>query len=325
MSNTVNDILSGVEVTTVLAIRRRPGLVGLPGDNPVNYNYKVGSSLKGVDTLRGLTRKEEQKYLPQLINVYPEDTQHWLQATRDYWSNISVFVPSDEELEGVSKNELKGKVLKFTVSFANKDDANAFSVANLEDKARITQEAKCEVVEGIADYVLFRYCLVYGRVANSFETVNNSPKIRFYLYSKDQEIKKEYDIFKERTKATEAFLTILNDEKIIDSILRMFDKNPDSFESLSTKHLELENIKNTQPREFMDYIKDKDLVLKANIKKAVRLGIIYNPQNTDSYYYGAENEILLGKSLLDAVLYFRSEDSKNKEIVESIARQLKIK
>ena len=318
MDNILNDPNS-VEVKTVLAIRRKPGLVGLPGDDPTNYNYKVGSALKGVDVLRGLDRKEEVKYLPHLINVFPEDTQHWLQATRDYWSNVSVQIPADEE---VSNSELKGKTLKFTVIFRSKTIAEEYRNSDLEKKSELIQNSG-EIIEGISDYVLFRYCLVYGRVANSFEQIYNSPKIRFYLYSKDQEVKRELDIFKERTKATKAFLSIMEDEKTIDAVLRMFNKNPNSFDSLGTKHLEVDKIKTESPTSFLTFIQDKDLILKASIKKAVNLGIIYNPSNTDSYYYGADNDVLLGKSLLDTVLFFRSEDEKDKQVKESIIQQLK--
>ena len=308
------------EVKTVLAIRRKPGLVGLPGDDPINYNFKVGSSMKGVDCLRGLNRQEEVKYLPSLINIFPEDTQHWLQATRDYWSNISVFIPSDEE---TNDNKLRGKVLQFTVSFKSAKIAEDYKLASLQDKVGIIQKSGGEVVEGISDYVLFRYCLVYGRVANSFEQIYNSPRIRFYLYSRDQEMKIEHNIFQERIKATKVFLDILTDEKTVDAVLRMFGKKPESFETLGEKHLEVDKIKTSTPRLFIDYVNDKDLRLKASIKRAVELGIIYNPTNTDSYYYGADNDILIGSSLLDAVLYFKSEDEKKKQIRDSIIQQLK--
>lgn len=309
-----------IEVKTVLAIRRKPGLVGLPGDDPINYNFKVGSSMKGVDCLRGLNRQEEVKYLPSLINIFPEDTQHWLQATRDYWSNISVFVPSDEE---TTDNKLRGKVLQFTVSFKSAKIADDYKSATLEQKVSIIQKSGGEIVEGISDYVLFRYCLVYGRVANSFEQIYNSPRIRFYLYSRDQEMKIEHNIFQERIKATKVFLDILTDEKTVDAVLRMFGKKPESFETLGEKHLEVDKIKTNTPRLFIDYVNDKDLRLKASIKRAVELGIIYNPTNTDSYYYGADNDILIGSSLLDAVLYFKSEDEKKKQIRDSIVQQLK--
>jgi hypothetical protein len=276
--------------------------------------------MKGVDCLRGLNRQEEVKYLPSLINIFPEDTQHWLQATRDYWSNISVFIPSDEE---TTDNKLRGKVLQFTVAFKSAKIADDYKSATLEQKVSIIQKSGGEIVEGISDYVLFRYCLVYGRVANSFEQIYNSPRIRFYLYSRDQEMKIEHNIFQERIKATKVFLDILTDEKTVDAVLRMFGKKPESFETLGEKHLEVDKIKTNTPRLFIDYVNDKDLRLKASIKRAVELGIIYNPTNTDSYYYGADNDILIGSSLLDAVLYFKSEDEKKKQIRDSIVQQLK--
>jgi hypothetical protein len=136
-------------------------------------------------------------------------------------------------------------------------------------------------------------------------------------------MKIEQTIFQERTKATRVFLDILTDEKTVDAVLRMFGNNPEVFENLGEKHLKVEQIKNGTPRLFMDYVNDKDLRLKANIKRAVELGIIYSPTNTDSYYYGADNDILLGNSLLDAVLFFKSEDEKKKQIKDSIVNQLK--
>lgn len=314
------EVQKTTEVTTILSIRRKPGLVGLPGDDPINYNYKIGSAIKGVDALRGLSREEERLYLPQLINVSPEDTMHWFDSSRDYWSNISVFVPADEE---VSDNALKGKVLKFVVSFKSSKIAEEYKFADLEQKAKIISNNGGIVVEGVANYVLYRYCLVYGRVANSFQDIYKSAKIRFYLYSRDQEIKREQAIFKKQTLATKAFFEIMEDEKMIDSILRISGKNPETFETLGEKHLEVDKFKVEQPSLFLDYVKDKDLVMKASIKKAVALNIIYNPVNTDSYYYGADNDILLGNSLLDAVLYLKSDDVKKKEVRESIVQQLK--
>lgn len=308
-----------IDVKTTLSIRRRPGLVGLPGDDPVNYNFKIGSAIKGVDALRGLGREEERKYLPHIINVSPEDQNHWFTASKDYWSNISKFVPADEE---TTNKELKGVILKFTVNFKSQIIADQYRSAGLEDKAKIVEKSGI-VVEGIANYILYRYCLVYGRVANSFGQVYNSPKIRFYLYSKDEETRKEQSVFKLRTLATRAFLDIMEDDKVIDSLLRMFGKNPDIMESLGEKHLEIEELKNKSPNRFLEYIKDRDLSLKASIKKAVSSNILYNPKNTDAYYYGADNEVLLGTSMIDTILYLKSNDPKKKEVRDSIVQQLK--
>jgi len=308
-----------IEVVTTLSIRRKPGLVGLPGDDPANYNLKVGSALKGDGVLRGLDREEEKKYLPIVTNIYPEDHMHWLEATKNYWSNISVSIPADNDSENPN---IKGKVIIFTTVFPNAKVAEGYKLAKLEDKAKIIREHGT-VIEGISSYILFRYCLVYSRVANSISDVYASPRIRFYLFSKDQEVKRKYDIFKDQTKATKAFLDIMENEQMLDAVLRMFKKNPDTYESIGEKHLEIDKLKTKSPAKFLGFIKDRDLTLKASIMKAVKLGVIYNPSNTESYYYGADNDILLGSSLLDVVLYFKSEDIKKVQIRDSIKAQLK--
>ena len=308
-----------IEVVTTLSIRRRPGLVGLPGDDPINYNLKIGSALKGDGVLRGLNREEEKQYLPLVTNIFPEDHMHWLEATKNYWSNISVTVPADEE---GGTHSLKGKVISFTTVFQSKKVAEEFKFAKLEAKAEIIKKYGL-VTEGISNYILFRYCLVYSRVANSIADVYASPRIRFYLFSRDQEVKRKHDIFKEQTKATKAFLDIMEDEVVLDSVLRMFGKDPDTFESIGEKHLEIDVIKTKNPTKFLDFLRDKDLTLKASIKKAVSQGVIYNPINTDSYYYGADNDVLLGNSLLDTVLYLKSDDEKKKQVRDSIKAQLK--
>jgi len=319
MNTTTATTNTGLLVTTEVSIRRKPGLVGLPGDDPTNYNIKLGSSLKGDGPLRGLNREEEKKYLPSIINVYPEDHTHWLTATSDYWSNIAVPIPSDEETEN---RDLRGKLLRFVVEFTNKGIVEQYNESSLEDKATIIEKYG-KVVEGVPNYVLFRYCLVYGRVANRFSDIGKSAKIWFYLYSKDQERKAKYNVFKERAKANRAFLDIMDDEKIVNSLLRMFGTNPETLNTLEDKHLKLDEYIKDKPTTFLDFIKDKDLSIKSSIKRAVELGIIYNPQHTDSYYYGAEHEVLLGNTLLDTVLFMKSTDEKKVRIKESIIAQIK--
>lgn len=321
MSNQKEKSVKSLVVNTTLSIRRKPGLVGLPGDDPTNYNIKLGSSLKGEGPLRGLSRVEEKKYLPSIINVYPEDHMNWLSATKDYWANISVPIPADEESQNVA---LKGKELKFAVEFDSEAVYNKYLESSLEDKAKLVEDYG-NVIEGISSYVLFKYCLVYGRVANSSSDIYKSPRIWFYLFSKDQERKREHSVFKERIKANRAFLDIMDDEKTINALVRMFGTNPETLDTIEDKHLVLDKNIKDHPIKFLEYIKDKDLSIKSSIKRAVELGIIYSPSNTDSYYYGADNDILIGSSLIDAVLFLKSNDEKNIQIKESIVAQIKNK
>lgn len=302
-------------VTVELSIRRK-GTQGLPGDDVSLHNQKVGASLRGSGPLKGLNFAEEKKYLPEIINVSPQDVG-WRLATNDYWNNISVPIPAD----GVTTNKLQGKVLKFTLEFKTKADATAFEkTLNFESKAEASR--KGEVIDGIADYILWRYCLVYGKVANSFEDVGKSPKILFYLYSKANETLVEHAAFKDRVKAQTLFTGILMKKDVLDAVLLMFDQDLSVFENLQDKHLALEALIKVRPSDFVKFVEDTYLTEKATIRKATERGILHRPNNTDSYYFGENNEVLLGSTLMDAVLYWKSDNEKNVQIVTAIKARL---
>lgn len=302
---------------------RRIEAVTLPGDDSSLANVKLGASMKGNAPLRGLSYKEEIKYLPEIVGYSPND-QDWRKVTKEYWNNISVPIPAD----GITAEELQGKILEFTVAFENEATKQKFEEAlEFEEKAAILMEADekgtAEVIEGIGDYVLFRYSLVYGRVANSSKDIRKSPKIRFYLHSKQNEVRYAHKTFKLRVEANNKFTSILDNEKAIDALLLLFKQDLRIFSSLQDKHLVLETFVKNQPQQFLNYINDSALIIKALIQKGVADGIINNPTNTDSYYYGESNEICLGTTLTNAVLFFKSPEPENKKIVEAIKAQIK--
>lgn len=299
-----------------LSIRRKDEK-GLPGDDVTLHNRKVGSSLNGNGPLRGLEYEEEVKYLPEIIGVSPNDNE-WRKMVSDYWNNISVPIPAD----GVTANKLQGKVLRFVVGFKSEADKDAFEkVLSLEEKGEASK--KGEVLEGLHDYILFRYCLVYGKVANRYEDVGKSPKILFYLYSTENETKVEHAKFKLRMKANELFTKMLMDFTLIDSILLMLDQDLSAYETPQDKHLALEALVKTRTLDFIKYAEDENLQIKSSIRKAVDKGIIKNPANTESFYYGENSEILLGHSLMDAVLYWKADKEANVKVISAIKARLK--
>jgi len=322
--------LSKVELSV-----RRKRVIGLPGDDVMFHKSKIGSSLKGVSALRGMSHLEEIKYLPDVIGISPQDNE-WRMRAQEYWNNISVIVPSD----GLSTSKLQGREMRFTVAFKNEaDKLNFDKVIDFEEKVKLLKElhskeitvivndekktiiGACEIVEGVSDYILFRYCLVYSKVANRVQDIHKSPKIDFYLYSKDTEIKTSHANLKNRIMANNAFAEIMEKESIVDAVLIMFNQNLTSFENLADKHLALEALIKESPEVFLEYMKDKNLSIKSSIKKAVEAGIIHNPVNSTNYYFGENNEIKMGDSVMDVVLFLQ--DEKNKVTKDIISTRLK--
>jgi hypothetical protein len=297
-----------------LSIRRVDSFT-LPGQDSINDNPKIGGALHGKSVLKGLSFDEEQKYLPSIINISPKDPA-WHKETKDYWCNISVPIPHDS----MGIGELPGHPLDFTIDFKEESDKLAFEkTVNLKEKGEISKRG--DVIEGIGDYILFRYCLVYSKVAVAYSLVRKSAKILFYLYSPSTEKSLSKIKFEKRIKARELFNGILEKESIIDAMLLLYKQDLSLFKELGDKHMALEAKIEKNPDIFLTEINNTNLKYKAFIMKAVNLRIIHNPKNTDTYYWGENNEVTLGNTMQDAILYIKNEA--NKQIVDSIKGALK--
>lgn len=312
-----------------LSIRRKPNIEGLPGADVSLFNKKIGSALKGGVALSGLSFEEERQYLPEIIGVDPNDVS-WRVAVQEYWNNISVRIPADGIApDGViittnhKVEEFQGKPLSFKVSFKEEVHKNKLENASSFEEKREIIKKYGKVETNVADYVLFRYCLVYSKVANSFSLIGMSKKILFYLYSKENETKTKYNKLQVRRAASILFEKYLDKEPIIDAMLIRFEKDLSNYPTIEDKHLELDNLVATKPDAFLLYGKDSSLLIKAMVMQAAKHGILYNPDNTDAYYYGEDHSIVIGNSLNDAVLFFKSEKEKNKEIKAIVTSRLK--
>lgn len=308
--------------TLELSIRRKNVATGLPGDDPTTQNPKIGSGLRDRAPLSGLSFEEEMQYLPEIIGVDAKDI-NFRKEVKEYWSNISEKVPHDIEASDIN---FPGRPIKFTVLFESENDKKRFDNAiGFEAKAQAAKRGT--VVEGINDFVLFRYCLVYRRVANDERDQHKAAHIDFYLFSREQKVKQEYSAFTLRNQARELFSTLLDPshESKIDAILRLFDSNPDDtnlYPSLENKHMTLDEKIRLDPKTFIQYANDKKLAMKSFILKAVDLGAIFVPSNTELHYLGSNKEELLGRNLMETVLFLEDKAEKNVQILEVLKSQV---
>ena len=310
-----NNTKQSYTTTLELSVRRSP-YFALKGDDKTLHNLKIGSSARGRHPLSGLTHEEERMYLPYIIGTSPQDPQ-WNMHVRDYWSNISVKVPAD----GIGTEKLQGRLMKFTIEFDNKADKEAFEGSyNFEEQGELSKKGR--VIDGTDDYILFRYCLVYSRVANSFKDVGKSAKIWFYLFSLKNEAKASHLAMKEQLAAQEKFIEVLKNEKMVDALLLVFEQNIYELESLEDKHLALKSLLDAKPKEFLAHATNRFLGTKATIRKCVNAGIIDNPANTDSYYYGENREVLLGRNIDEVIMYFNSKNPEEVNVVTAIKARL---
>lgn len=281
-------------------IRRKYTNGILPTKN-VPYNpeedttQRIGDSFaKGTDKPLGifvLNEEEMRICMPQLLGVKPEH-QSWDDLHQKYWRNFSVPIP------------FEGRELVLDIEYYKKpnDDTIYWRPINT------------------FDYVLYKYCLRYSAVANNYEDLNKSPKIRFYLEDLAVTKKKKEAIINLKDDATLLRLKLQDDKTVLRNILYMFNILPYNEDDGLSDKLKFAELAENQPAKFLEYGNDKQLQAKSFIKRAIATGILTNPAGSGMI---AKNGEVLGNNLDEAVVFLS--DPKNSALKLEIEALLKNK
>ena len=266
----------------------------LPGDD-AEYIEKIGSSLRNGVINRGLEPAEEVLYLPTLVGSDPSKAD-WAKATEDYWKNISVNVPDTDA----------GLELEVGFKFKNEEDM----------KANINGTPI-----NIPNYVLYKYCLVYSKVANSIDLIGKSPNIRFYLHSLEAEQKTKLSEIQISQKAFKAYLKILDDKILINNVLLLMNVGKNVSMKDEDKAIALHSIVKDRPNEFLKVLEDPYIELKSLIQTAVASKVLTLSPNTEIYMRGDE---IVARNTMELISYLNSQEGQNlKTILETQLKQLK--
>lgn len=316
-----------------------PGAVARMGDNlkigeVVHQKRKIGAFLKGAEVNHALTPDEEAAYLPSIVGVQPNQ-QEWVSAVNQYWNNISTVVPYIEDANG------KEVGLQLECGMYYKTDADL--TAAREEEKKEWETYKLHRDEGrfynmkfeirfklgspinLNDYILFRHCLQYNRVANSPDEMYNSPNITFYLFSKDMEGIENQRLLKIKKEAMVKYLELMEDEvkmrdvvSVLNDILKT-DPLPVTYNSSKGDiEVALDVHMNKSPATFLMVVKDESIQMKSLISRAINNGLLRRLPATDVIYYG--DNTLIGNSVDEAVVFLTND--KNKVILQEIKSKL---
>lgn len=316
----INDKTLYLVEETVKVFRRNHS--DLPGDDPEEHNKKIGSSMgpsgKG---LTGLTMEEEVKFLPNIVKTKPT-SEHWESAVDTYAHNITAKVPN------------KGKPLNISMRFEKEADAEKYLKRSLSVKVGIEHgdyqskmvEALSRTYNGtpmnVADYILWRYCLIYNKVANEPEFVNKSQNIWFYLKDESREKTKQLSLTENRSKAYARYLAIKDNDAELSKIMRLFDKKPDFFDK-GEKIVVVEDLAIKQPTKFINYTnKTFDLDTVSFIKQALEAGILEIMDNTEIIKQVGGEQAVLGNSLEAAAKRLKTKDGE--QLYKLLKTQLQV-
>lgn len=253
-------------------------------------SWKIGASIRNSSYLKGLTFDEEVKLLPNIIQVKP-NSEHWESAVRAYWNNISVKVPE------------VGLKLEIGMKYQTKEDANRKENGNPIN---------------VNDYILYRYCLEYSHVANTIDDIGASPKIRFFIYDKNEEKKAKVSQLKVRNEAMKKYLEILANRDLVDDILNIYKFDTSKMEE-DDKDIILETQVNDRPESFLTIIKDDILEYKSFINKCIQRGKLAQIPNTEVVLFGTEP---IGQNITEAAIYLKTKNTANAKVYDTLKAQM---
>lgn len=292
-------------VSKKVFVRQRPRVIKREGEqySDQDANKYIGSQYRNQEVLRGLDYDEEKRYLKDILGTNP-NSEKWEESCKRYWANIRKRVPYGMGLE-----------LEIGFKYENLE-------AMQKGEADGTYETKQTHGRpiNVSDYILWRYCLVYGRVARTVADVNNSNKIRFYIHDVDVEIDQRHAMLELRKKAMAKYIAVVGDRELVQSLLIIYNNPAYLSNKDKDKDLALDAEMTLDPRRFLATVDDPQLTMKALIENAILHGKLRRIDNTDTIIYGDNTPI--GNSTDEAVAYLRNPN--NVKVLNNIKASLSL-
>ena len=297
---TITKINGNFAVSKIVYIRRRK-VHNTRGQDEAAAIKKLGSVLgSGNGPLSGLSMEEEEKFLPMILQVNP-NSPSWSEVKRAYWNNISRAVEA-------------GSGIRLETGFMYKTEEGARENA-MGDETKYKDDAGTPI--NVSDFVLWRFALKHPRVARTIDLVDKSPKIWFYLYSKEEELQENTKMLALNDKAAQLYKVDL-----MRQVLWLSGQNPDNLSSDEVK-IAFSRLSQDDPELFITLVNDKDLEMKVFIEQAIKAEHLKRLPNSDTLYYGETNTVI-ANNVNEAVAFFKSSSTQSKQLMNELKIKMKL-
>lgn len=218
-------------MSKTVKILRRKNNTRLPEEVYALSKRRIGaySTANGV-IKTGLTREEEEKILPFLLNVSPTSPE-FLTRKEDYYNNITINVP----IEGV---ELE---------------------VGLDKKGNPINPDH---------YVKYKFILDHPWVGKNKQELNHNSRKYFYIHDESLEKEKKAQSLEVRKRAYKEFIKLSSNEAKVNMVITMFGEDLSKMDE-KEKDLFLEHEATANPGRFLEIVTDSKLEMKAFIKDCV--------------------------------------------------------
>lgn len=297
----------------------------------------IGSSVRSSQVLAS-NRAEVEAYFPQLLGLSPNN-ENFISRLKQYLNNIQVRV---DEL-GVTfdcsfqfnhkRDYLKFKAQEEAIELqykkANRQniqelrkalDAKIMAINNLESQLHAYGSPV-----NIAEYLLYRHCLLYRDIAKDTAIINSDPYVRFYFRDDTKDRERQQKLRQEINNAKRNYVEVIGNDDMFDAVYIQYcviaglpivnSMLNDRLE----KEVQLDKFSIAEPVKFNNIVKDKDIEIKSFIELLISRGEFVRSKFNQNIT--TQDGEFIGANMKEAIAWAKDPDNAN--VIAAFKNKLK--
>ena len=297
----------------------------------------IGSSVRSSQVLAS-NRAEVEAYFPQLLGLSPNN-ENFISRLKQYLNNMQVRV---DEL-GVTfdcsfqfnhkRDYLKFKAQEEAIELqykkANRQniqelrkalDAKIMAINNLESQLHAYGSPV-----NIAEYLLYRHCLLYRDIAKDTAIINSDPYVRFYFRDDTKDRERQQKLRQEINNAKRNYVEVIGNDDMFDAVYIQYcviaglpivnSMLNDRLE----KEVQLDKFSTAEPVKFNNIVKDKDIEIKSFIELLISRGEFVRSKFNQNIT--TQDGEFIGANMKEAIAWAKDPDNAN--VIAAFKNKLK--
>lgn len=282
----------------------------------------IGASLSSSRTLSS-NKEEIEAYFPALIGLAPNN-ENFITRVKAYLNNISVAV---DELGKTFDISFRYKTKRDYLSFKAREDKinEEYSKVSRQNISALREALEKKINDinllesekhrvgapiNIADYLMYRHCLLYRDVAKDSAFINNNPNIRFYFRDDKREVELQQKLRTELNNAKVNYVGLIGNTEKFNAVFVQYCVSNGIPVSVGfamdevDKQTHLDKYSVQEPVKFNKICSDKDLLIKSTIEHLISRGEFNRAaHNQNITTYDGE---FIGANIKEAVAWFKN-------------------
>lgn len=303
---------------------------------PKRRDY-IGSSIKSSQILSS-NRGEVETYFPQLLGI-SSNNESFTTRLKQYLNNIHVHV---DELGVTFDASFRFNTKRDYFKFKKKEEAieNAYKQVDRQNLEELKKALKIKIRDindiesnlykvgspvNVAEYVLYRHCLLYRDVAKDTAFINSDSHIRFYFKDENKEKALQQKQRNAVNTAKRNYVELLGDDAKFKAVYIQYCvlNNMGIVTSLADERInqevQLDRFSTNEPVKFNAICTDKDIQIKSTIELLISRGEFVRSQFNQNIT--TKDGDFIGANMKDAVVWFKNPENEN--IVAAFENKLK--